>query len=394
MSPPPAFVGRAEAIADIESAARLAWRPGLGHGMPGATRILQGAPGAGKSSILAELESRCLAAPLNKGMPRVLAVSSTRLAEDRSSVLASIAAVGRMPINEWANWATRLTGRLSASVGFAGMTVESARSNEEAPSHLFALAAATPPEAWDAPVIIAVDEAQNLPPDARSPHALLLQEIHNAEAGLPLTLVLAGLGDTLDRARELGLTRGLRQHEAGQLAEDESQALMEGFCKRFGLRTSGCGMRLADLAAPAQGWPRHLHFALQALGEEALAEDGDLEKIDWNRAEARAAHSRLRYYRGQRTAAMEAGECLVGAVMSDLVEGMSRMEIIDLIATKASSRFGWGWALPSGYDPENFLQLLTHQGALQRRTDSSYYCPIPSFRNFLIQEGAKRFPRG
>ena len=42
-SPPPVFVGRTEAIADIEAAARRAWKPGASNqGEPGATRILQG----------------------------------------------------------------------------------------------------------------------------------------------------------------------------------------------------------------------------------------------------------------------------------------------------------------------------------------------------------------
>ncbi|MCY4463708.1 MAG: hypothetical protein OXC26_25435, partial [Albidovulum sp.] len=88
-SPPPVFVGRTEAIADIEAAARRAWKPGASNqGEPGATRILQGAPGAGKSSILAEMEFRSLraAAP---GSPRVLVLSSERLTRDLHSALAA-----------------------------------------------------------------------------------------------------------------------------------------------------------------------------------------------------------------------------------------------------------------------------------------------------------------
>ncbi|MDE0113315.1 MAG: hypothetical protein OXN84_13675 [Albidovulum sp.] len=49
-APPPVFVGRKKAIGDIEAAARRAWKPGAAsHGEPKATRIVYGAPGAGKS---------------------------------------------------------------------------------------------------------------------------------------------------------------------------------------------------------------------------------------------------------------------------------------------------------------------------------------------------------
>ena len=56
-APPPVFVGREGVIGDIALAAGQAWK-GTGSGRRGmakATRIVQGAPGAGKSSILNEI---------------------------------------------------------------------------------------------------------------------------------------------------------------------------------------------------------------------------------------------------------------------------------------------------------------------------------------------------
>jgi len=63
-SPPTIFAGRRRLLEEIEKAGRLVWQ-GAGakaHGIPGKTQIIQGAPGAGKSSILAELQARSLAA--------------------------------------------------------------------------------------------------------------------------------------------------------------------------------------------------------------------------------------------------------------------------------------------------------------------------------------------
>ncbi len=52
--PPPVFVGRQDVITDIErKVVKIGQRK-----EPKATRILEGAPGAGKSSILTDLERR------------------------------------------------------------------------------------------------------------------------------------------------------------------------------------------------------------------------------------------------------------------------------------------------------------------------------------------------
>ena len=395
-APPPVFVGRKKAIADIEAAARRAWKPGAAsHGEPKATRILYGAPGAGKSSILAELESRSLGA--SAVVPRVLAVSSERLVSDLPSVLTAISAAGAMKSDEWFRWAGglrrewsrragRVLERLSA-VGFAGFSLGLARSGAEPPDNLFALARATPARKWIAPVIVAVDEAQNLPPGEHTPTALFLQSIHNASSELPLTLALAGLGDTRHRAQEIGLTRALNPHEVGCLAAAEVDELMRGFSKRFGLQAYGSEEPLADLAADAEGWPRHLHFALQALGEEAIAAEGDLNSIDWSRAAKRAAGSRLRYYRAQQSDEMLQSRNLVAAVIRDLRDGMPTSDVIGLIEANAAD--APGFKLPESTTSAAFYRHLVHQGALQKLEADAVHCPIPSFRSFLIEEGER-----
>ena len=46
---------------------------------------------------------------------------------------------------------------------------------------------------------------------------------------------------------------------------------------------------------------------------------------------------------------------------------------------------GWG-GLPSGMTAKDFCYHLMHRGALQERDDDTVDCPIPSFRQFLIDE--------
>ncbi|MCY4328101.1 MAG: hypothetical protein OXC53_11010, partial [Rhodobacteraceae bacterium] len=57
---PPVFIGREPVLAKILKVAGNSWDgSGAGqHGQAGATQIIQGAPGAGKSTILTELVRR------------------------------------------------------------------------------------------------------------------------------------------------------------------------------------------------------------------------------------------------------------------------------------------------------------------------------------------------
>ncbi len=392
-SPPPVFVGREDIISDILAAAERAWRPGRGrHGEPKMTRIVQGAPGSGKSSVLAELESR-LAGMESDASPRLLTVSSEELETEAgvADVLAAVAVSARTGQSEWLKLGRNALSRVrrgvdGVSVLGAGVTLRP--SDMPDPAALAALEKTLPGGKWPRPVILAVDEAQNLPSDRHTPAGRLFRGIHGAASGLPLTLVLAGLGDTPEMAGRMGLTRGLTLHPVGGLSGAETEELMRGFCARFGIESAGAEDRLAALAAPCEGWPRHLHFALQAFGAAALEAGGAAARIGWDGVFAAAADSRRAYYRAQRDAAMERSGNLVGAVMFELDRNMSGAEIIGLIERRASeSRTEAGWSLPPGAGADSFFEHLVHQGALQKDETGSYNCPIPSFRSFLIDEG-------
>ena len=392
-SPPPVFVGREDVITDILAAAERAWRPGESrHGEPKITRIVLGAPGSGKSSVLAELQSRLLRME-NDAAPRLLTVSSTRMTTEAgvSDVLAAIAAAAQTEKKGWRTIGRDVFARIRRDVdgiSVAGTGVALRAKDMPDPAALAALEKTLPGEKWSRPVILAVDEAQRLMPDTLTPAGQLFCGIHDADTGLPLTLVLAGLGDTPDRAEKMGLTRGLTLHPLGGFSDAETGELVRGFCGRFGIETAGIGDRLAALAAPCEGWPRHLHFALQAFGSAALEAGGDVARVSWDGVFAAAAGSRRAYYRARQDADMEESGNLVGAVMLELDTHSSRKEIINLIERKAApGRTEVDWSLPPGADARSFLEHLVHRGALQRDETGRFRCPIPSFRGFLIDEG-------
>ena len=390
-------------MTDIQKAARLRLDEGGFDGEPGNTRILQGAPGAGKSSLIFELENRLnWLHNIDKGEDlRIPQVVELEVAEvvDGTAMLRRLAE--RIdPVN--ATDAFRRTTRadtVEASVGGFGVGARAGRSRsteEDEPSALMTafrdwLIDRGPIE-LETPVIIAIDEAQNLPPGKERQGNLFLQSVHNNRARLPLSLVLAGLGDTEETANAVGLTRGLTVHSIGRFSRAESCGLMQRWCAHFGLAVGSQRPRLAMYCALADDWPQHLHCAQKALGQAVLdvqqqdpAFDGSLDHLrepDWLRVTAQFAQYRAEHYRGRISQEIEDNRTLTAAVMRSLTPDTTMEDILNTIRQQLGD-----FEEPSrSQQAQAFRDHLVHQGALQKtRTDGPVICPIPSFRSWLME---------
>ena len=388
----PVFTGRDAILEDLLEVASESWEI-ANHQLPGATRILQGAPGAGKSAILATLQARALSSSRTPS-PRVLILGSGTITGPADILFplarlvnpeAAPAFLARCSRTRTLEGSARLMG-----TGAAGR-IETTRTHAGPESTLAAFrdwARELPPGAGiTAPLIIAIDEAQRFGRDPEDPLAKLFRSLHDSNVALPLTLVLAGLSETADRAAAMGLTRGLTRHPVGALPERDVAALMPAWCVHFGLDPRGHDERLLRLAAPCEGWPRHLHFALQALGRAALGAEGDPARVDWAEIEDEAAASRIRYYQDQQSPAMRESVALVAAVLRELAPGARRADVIDGIDRHAGARPGRGRCLPRAMDAEEMTDHLIHQGALQEMPDGTITTPIPSFQTHLVAAG-------
>ncbi len=425
---PPVFVGRADVFANILAAADRSWDgSGAGkHGQAGATQIIQGAPGAGKSTILGELARRAAARTRTDVKVQVLILNSADINRPEDILQPLAAMVDPAKAKDFlAHFHTTRSG--SSQLGVYGSSVGGDHARTTIPhapaptlmafrdwvrdlkSGLFAQ------RGLRGAIIIAIDEAQRLKGSGATPVAKVLQGIHDNTTSLPLTLVLAGLGDTEVRATDMGLTRGKALHHIAALTAAEVADLTKGWCAHFGLDPAGHEGSLEALVTPCEGWPRHLHFALQALGRDILrthhascASPVSVEAVDWERVAATAAMSRLRYYQGQQRGALKECAALVGAVLDDLRSSplqsfQSRSHVIDSIHRHARAHpDASAWQIPKGMDADTLVDHLFHRGALQlveevpssngleeRLSKEVLIVPIPSFRTYLVREGAR-----
>ncbi|MCY4227361.1 MAG: ATP-binding protein [Gammaproteobacteria bacterium] len=394
-SPPPVFIGRQDILDNILSPAKLSGRKG--NASAGNTRIIQGAPGAGKSSILSELATRSN----QQGYPRIIKISNIHLLQALPNVLRALAFAGSAPKENWLNalalfgekWIQKI-GNISAF----GFEVSLGNIFENTPPQdLLSLEEYIPAEKWHTPVIVAVDEAQRLPVGTDSPSALFLQAIHDAETALPLTLVIAGLGDTQSRMRSLGLTHGIRAHHLGCFTKDECTELMSRFCDCFGIRIGDCTHELCTLSQATDGWPRHMHWAQQAVAEAVLelGIDGNLNRIaDWAKVQARSDVLRQGYYSSQFSNEMAFSRKLIARVMFEVGKAQIEGEILQEDDVRKKIKIfsekdqNGDCELPAGFSPQDLVTHLIHCGALQEDPGNhDMKCPIPSFQGYIIRRG-------
>ncbi len=400
-SAPPVFIGREKILSDLQKCAELGWKKDR-KGSPGSTRIIQGAPGAGKSSIVAELKKRC-----NKtdhevrdweiGEPRVLELDPIDII-DLDLALSELARL--VSPKDAKKLVVRTTDTSGLEAG-ADLKIAGAKKHQSQTSERATSAAMTTFKNWlrdhniilRGPIIIVIDEAQTLPAvDATSGSQFLLS-IHKNTHQLPISVVLAGLSDTQARAGDMGLNRSLRVHSIGRFTPEESTELMQKWCTHFDLHMGSQQQRLQAYCQLADDWPRHLHCAQKALAQVIVDRSnsssdftGELDALtepEWSRVTMQFAQYRLEYYRDRMSSEMKTYKPLITSVMRSLHNESSRTDVLDVLAGDSKNK-----DFPN-YTKEttDFFNHLIHQGALQEEGDGIVSCPIPSFRTWLIESG-------
>ncbi len=172
---------------------------------------------------------------------------------------------------------------------------------------------------------------------------------------------------------------------------------MNGFCDFFGISIGGCADQLSALSQTTDGWPRHMHWAQQAVAEAVLEQgvDGGLDRIkDWTIIQTRSDVLRQGYYGSQFSDEMAFSRKLVARIMVEIGKAQIEGQILqeDDIQDKVRMFSGNGphgiCELPDGFSPQGFVTHLIHCGALQEDPiNHGLSCPIPSFQSYIIRRG-------
>ncbi len=409
-SQPPYFAGREQILCDIENACEEIWRrhrlPGQKN-LSGRTRLIYGAPGAGKSSTLLHLRDEWFKGRYatrrsdssKRSLPTPVMIYSgdgnifDNLKKLCVNVVKAAAPKSRSRLFAKVSKTQRIFGGANFGVG-GGFGHDQTTELYVASAGLDVVANALPRRKWTRPVVIAVDEAQTMTGDRNSSVAKMLKALHANDFNLPVVVVLAGLSDTKQRVTELGLSRLSNKctHSLDCLNEAELEDLKQGFCDHFEIELGAHASQFNALLEHTEGWPCHIQNALQAFGEVYIEAECDMNAVDFSKVEELSRASQLRYYRSRRSNVMKETALLLGNIMQE-VTGQQKIHQVIRIINSVAKQFqkmyegldGSG-GLPSGMTANDFCYHLIHRGALQERDDDTVACPIPSFRQFLIDE--------
>ncbi len=399
-SAPPVFIGREAILKDIIDRAEEGWKNNH-QGEPGHTHIIQGAPGAGKSSIIAELEKILntdgqTTTGWSKGAPRMVILSGSEV-RSPEIVLRHLARLvdAQKAQDLFAEkskfWKAAVKFNLPVVGAEASRERETTSPAPSATLSLFKEWLTLAKRTLKGPIIIAIDEAQNLPRGKELPSSQFLQDIHENTSHLPISLLLAGLSDTHAHVASLGLTRSLEVHAIGRFTRAESIDLMQKWCAHFGLTVGAQQPRLNAYCQLADDWPRHLHCAQKALAQVLVEKSnadatftGALDTVtdlEWQRATTQFARYRAEYYRDRVSPEMRTYQPLMVTVMKTVHPQISRTEVLDVVAGDSKQPHFPYYT----NDTLDFFNHLVHQGALQEDAEGFVSCPIPSFRTWLME---------
>ena len=382
--PPAAFVGRQDIIADIERAVSQAAAGGAA--VRGRTRLVFGAPGAGKTALLYELARRWRARAADGDASAPMPIDC-QPGELTSPVAFTEAVLSALIPDSSSNVATSTTTEGRGGVpGVAGLSVSRTTS---VPSLVDSVQAGRTPwaaireaiqsERLTRPVVLLVDEAQNMPGDPDGDgRTRLLTETHDGRHGLPIVAVLGGLGDSKQVMARRGISRFARDavHPLPLLTDVESGEAVNCFLARHRIvgdeeANARWGRRIAEAC---NGWPQHLHNYLCGAAGALADARGDLEHADLDAALAAGEDWRRQYY-DARLEGVNADLPAVADVVGRIPEPGAPMHRIVEWCREATGTAAEGSDLHA---------RMIHDGVLQEMPGGLVTCPIPSFRRYIL----------
>ena len=401
-SRPQFFAGRRKIIANIEDACSLSWEyHSAGYSQLGlAIRHLYGAPGAGKTSTLVHLQDEWAQGfyiTKNSDGTKRKEPAPAMLYSGCGGVLDSIETfcIRLVELVEPAIGDDKLTAiceTIRAIASREGLLVQDQTESEKAEELAVALAGLAvvakvlPRDRWKRPVVIGVDEVQNLHGNKHSPVGRLLQQLHADKQDLPVILVLAGRSDSVTRVQKLGLSRLSRGHicSLDGLDRQEVEELKQEFCSYFQISLGKQEIQFDHMLSATHGWPYHIQNFLFSFAKHYIDAEGDIENVDFSQVELESLRLRTDYFYDRLSDEIRESMILLSSVMKKLTSPLASSNVIDIIEQKSKLAKYRTEKLPRGMTPEDYFDHLRHCGVLEQSKRYSVTCPIPSFRQFLI----------
>ena len=328
----------------------------------GTTFLIQGAPGAGKTALLAKCGE---------------------LARDRGWKISDIdppALWNPSELRQSLGLKIKIEGG-SAHVGIPGI------GEAEVSAGRFPHTMKTLLQKGRDPLLLTLDEAQTLgkndvlPPDQAHTASSVLNAIHNGKLNKPVLLLAAGLGTTTESFRSFGISRfeGNALMELGALGKGAERAILHDWLTEDGGTEGDTTVWIDSVTQETHGWPQHILSYVKPALNQLHATKGEMTAEGLN-------------------AVLEAGRAGRDAYYKQRAQGFYRKQLHciarSIVDVPAGSRVDHAVIISSllqdyGHnEAEKIFRRALHKGILDER-DNSFVVPIPSMHDWLVSNYAR-----
>lgn len=327
--------------------------------------MIQGAPGAGKTALLAECEKRALEKEWKVVDLPVRAIWSVD--ELRRSL-----GLGKIPVVK--------QGSVQVGGGPIGKLEVSAELASETMLNIL--------RSRNDPLLLMLDEAQRIGTTIARINADqfaiatdMLNAIHNGTLNRPVILMAAGLGTTAEAFESLGISRFNKKClvELGALDKEAERMVIKDWLKKEGRAKGDPTAWIDAIARDTHGWPHHILSYVEPAVDQLDADNGVMTAEGLNTVLDAGRELRSEYYEGRAHKFDEEQRHCFGISLADIPPGESttRSVIMD--------------SLMQDFNPdeaEKLFRRALHRGILHKRK-GRYAVPIPSMHDWLVSKYAK-----
>ncbi len=327
----------------------------------GATFLIQGAPGAGKTALLDQLRL---------------------VAEDRKWKTAEIDAPALWDVKTLResipdrNILKKLSGKVNAGLPEVGSIEISVKDSAETIKKVL--------KSGRKPLLLILDEAQMLGGSNKpvgqqhTVAANVLKAVHNGRLDRPVILLAAGLGMTESAFNSLGISRfeGESLINLGRLDKDSEYKVIRDWLTEAGGATDDPTPWIETISEQTHGWPQHIISYVKPAANYLKSNNHQMTDAGLRIVLEKGAESRLRYYR-------QRAHDIDGEQRQSLARSLAHLPI-----GGTTTRTSIISILEEEYPPEvadNLFKQALEQGIIDKNEDGYYGVPIPSMQTWLIE---------
>ncbi len=327
----------------------------------GATFLIQGAPGAGKTALLDQLRL---------------------VAEDRKWKTAEIDAPALWDVKTLResipdrNILKKLSGKVNAGLPEVGSIEISVKDSAETIKKVL--------KSGRKPLLLILDEAQMLGGSNKpvgqqhTVAANVLKAIHNGRLDRPVILLAAGLGTTKSAFNSLGISRfeGESLINLGRLDKDSEYEVIRDWLTEAGGAIDDPTPWIETISEQTHGWPQHIISYIKPATSYVKSNNHQMTDAGLRIVLEKGAERRAMCYRQRAHGIDKRKRQVLAKTFNDIPLGDTMM--IDDIKSSLKQAY-------SKEAADNLFKQALEQGIIDKNEDGYYGVPIPSMQTWLIE---------